>query len=1348
MRSKRFVAFAVSALLVVTGVGPAAAADIPELGVINGDLVDHNFAVRDLQPVNNIVSIDTRFLGNVTIAPGANNAGTVLNDNTKSFMLESTTSAIATWRGGINRTSRTGIETRVMFSSTDAMRSLFEVRSMVPATGVGTWPTLLRFDASGKIKDWTGTVLRSYEANRWYDISIDLDPPKQRYSVWLDGEPLIKDLSLGNYAGILQNKIIQFPTPTGKASQTYIDYLRAGTITPAVETIHIDDGSVAIGEVAFPQAIATPEGAVVGGYTLTSSDENIARPYGMGILARGAGTATITAVETRSGAITVFSLTVKEPEHQSTARTISRSDLNAALFSGVRAQADWGVEQINSAFPQIQEYMGLSDADLAEAVRADSSTISLLNSPTKFGIYARQFARLYEITGDPAYAKRSLVIMYNYALDYPRIVALDNEISQTASAAQPDFTWAFGALLDSDVWSLLEPSVTAGDLKQLIQEVLVRKSASIATNAVITRGFRDNRDPYSARPAAVAALMLTDPLLMRQVVDSYDLLLSPENYFADGFWHEETPAYSDQVAGNVRTTIEVIKSYVDPEWFQDTRLGLSLDRTDLTGRWPLLTKSLSTSARQLIYPDGETIPLNDAYGKSGSAMPLPIVEEGLKNIELYDTGYYGLRQGDQSEATHVGVYAPKTNRWGSGHHHFNFNRIDLWGGGVELLPFSGYVVGTSYADNSGRNLRYPAMSPIWGNTPWVWRADGLNQKPSEEWARPAVLAYDDGRSTDKRVQVIETSVLGVADKGAEVNRRLEMMVNLEGNRNYILDLTRLKGGQAHEIYQRGAELEPMGVEVEGLAMTETGQPNLSAYLASINSTQGNPLAREWLLNPRTGSGSNDFNFKWTGSESGASLHTFMNGVPGSDVFMTQVPRTRVIKTKADETRLTAPHLTRRTITTSPDQITKYGAVYEAMASGQGGLVDGVRWIVPDDNDPMTMIAEVHAGPFKDLIYVSNDEVERTVSGVTFAGAIALARLDAQTGELLSSYVYGNGKVVTAGSEMIGIGAERLRVVATSMSSTNRGLNPEVGRDTITVEGTFANPDDVVGGRVLVRFADGSGFAVKVSDVDTESGGTVLSLDGYTPFEIRDGQIKTTFRPQVSIPGDAYVIFHPVTAGEPDEVAPSIPTVSSPESGSSIENAKPAISGETEPGASVTVLLDGAVLGEAMADQNGIWVKEVPDALPLGRHEVVAFATDAARNVSEPSPPANFTIVGPAAPSIVAPLNYTFTALTPIISGTSSAGSTIDVFVDGSSIGTTTADTSGDWSLQIDYPISPGWHAASAMATNAWGNSSPFSGSVRFLSLRSAHSSTLPTGLWLANLLNDVRGPLEEGSAVR
>ncbi|WP_194409760.1 Ig-like domain-containing protein [Microbacterium cremeum] len=73
---------------------------------------------------------------------------------------------------------------------------------------------------------------------------------------------------------------------------------------------------------------------------------------------------------------------------------------------------------------------------------------------------------------------------------------------------------------------------------------------------------------------------------------------------------------------------------------------------------------------------------------------------------------------------------------------------------------------------------------------------------------------------------------------------------------------------------------------------------------------------------------------------------------------------------------------------------------------------------------------------------------------------------------------------------------------------------------------------------------------------------------------------------------------------------------------------------------------------------------------------------------------------PPAPVITVPASGATTSATPTIAGTATPGSTVEVFIDGASIGTTTADGLGDWTIDVTTPLAEGPHTATATATVA------------------------------------------------
>src|SRR5690606_11611306 len=134
----------------------------------------------------------------------------------------------------------------------------------------------------------------------------------------------------------------------------------------------------------------------------------------------------------------------------------------------------------------------------------------------------------------------------------------------------------------------------------------------------------------------------------------------------------------------------------------------------------------------------------------------------------------------------------------------------------------------------------------------------------------------------------------------------------------------------------------------------------------------------------------------------------------------------------------------------------------------------------------------------------------------------------------------------------------------------------------------------------------------------------------------------------------------------------------------------------------------------------------------GTHSITARATDAAGNTSAESAAATRTDERrePRAPSITSPSDRTVSnEATPTIRGTAEADSTVELFRDGDSQGTTTADGSGDWTFTPTSEWPDGTHSITAEATDAAGNTGVESAEVTLVidtTAPSAPSITSPS----------------------
>ncbi|MBE2254508.1 MAG: Ig-like domain-containing protein, partial [Myxococcus sp.] len=187
----------------------------------------------------------------------------------------------------------------------------------------------------------------------------------------------------------------------------------------------------------------------------------------------------------------------------------------------------------------------------------------------------------------------------------------------------------------------------------------------------------------------------------------------------------------------------------------------------------------------------------------------------------------------------------------------------------------------------------------------------------------------------------------------------------------------------------------------------------------------------------------------------------------------------------------------------------------------------------------------------------------------------------------------------------------------------------------------------------------------------------------------------------------------------DTMAPAAPVITAPAMNATT-SATPVYVGTSEPGATVSVFVDGGLtpVCTAVADSSGEFSCASATALAVGPHTVNATAADAAGNTSAPSNTSSFTVAAgqpPSTPVITAPLTNAITDdSTPSFEGTATPGSTVSVFVDGGAtpVCTALADAMGRFVCAPTAPLSEGPHAVTATSTTTDGTS-PSSPSVPF-----------------------------------
>ncbi len=164
-----------------------------------------------------------------------------------------------------------------------------------------------------------------------------------------------------------------------------------------------------------------------------------------------------------------------------------------------------------------------------------------------------------------------------------------------------------------------------------------------------------------------------------------------------------------------------------------------------------------------------------------------------------------------------------------------------------------------------------------------------------------------------------------------------------------------------------------------------------------------------------------------------------------------------------------------------------------------------------------------------------------------------------------------------------------------------------------------------------------------------------------------------------------------------------------------------IKGTSEPNSTVSIYNGSTLVTTAPADNSGAW-SITTSTLSDGTYSFTITATDKAGNVSTISSALSVTIdtAKPAKPSVTSITTDTGTSssdgitsdTTLCFNGTADADVKVEVFIDGVLVGSTTTDTTGNWSYDhTSVQLTNGSHTVAATATDTAGNvsdtSSPF-----------------------------------------
>ena len=351
----------------------------------------------------------------------------------------------------------------------------------------------------------------------------------------------------------------------------------------------------------------------------------------------------------------------------------------------------------------------------------------------------------------------------------------------------------------------------------------------------------------------------------------------------------------------------------------------------------------------------------------------------------------------------------------------------------------------------------------------------------------------------------------------------------------------------------------------------------------------------------------------------------------------------------------------------------------------------------------------------------------------------------ESDELIS--VSASGKIVvdTNGGEQVTVNANETWVAASSSSASSipKSTTDASGQplDPNSVEAIqaalLAGADPTEGAEATAAGAEGAagagGLGNEGSSFVRLGRGNSSAVDSGLNFETigqaaNAGQ-QNAFDPEVfqSVSlggaGSGFVVYDDIGSdGLPSDTREVIVN------NSSTNDSAPTLEGVGAiPGAVIRIYDNGALIASVTANPDGTWQIDTP-TLSDDPHSITVTQQQPGFTESNPSAPINFIVdtQPPAALSFIAtddqgnitgPINSGDSTddTQPTFSGSDAeAGAVIDLRDEnGTSIGSTTADIDGKWSITPETPLTEGEHQITAVQTDLAGNESPVSESLEF-----------------------------------
>ncbi len=349
-----------------------------------------------------------------------------------------------------------------------------------------------------------------------------------------------------------------------------------------------------------------------------------------------------------------------------------------------------------------------------------------------------------------------------------------------------------------------------------------------------------------------------------------------------------------------------------------------------------------------------------------------------------------------------------------------------------------------------------------------------------------------------------------------------------------------------------------------------------------------------------------------------------------------------------------------------------------------------------------------AAPDKPVVTSPSDLADGTgpITGTAEAGATVIVH-DEDGKELGRGTADDDGDFEIVLDEPLSEGEHELELVAEDkVGNVSDPTETTVNVDTKAPEKpVVTSPSDLADGTGPITGIAEAGSTVIVRDEDgTELGRGTANDDGDFEIVLDEPLSEGEHKLEVVAQDKVGNVSDPTeTTVDVDTEAPEKPVVTSP---SDLADGTGPITGTAEAGATVIVRdEDGKELGRGAADDDGDFEIVLDEPLSEGEHKLEVVAQDKVGNVSDPTETTvDVDTEAPDKPVVTSPADLAHG--TGPITGTAEAGATVIVRdEDGNELGRGTANDNGDWTVELDQPLTEGDHKLEVVAQDKVGNES-------------------------------------------